>query len=107
MNTHKMLPRAIQMECKNNPFLFIITCINLNHSLGQFSRQQTDNIFLIFPRKYETTCMKMSKPIFWKNKKNTSKCHLLKFLRSKQSVNWYFIIKYFNNINNLFVLSEQ
>ena len=31
------------------------TFINLYHSLGIFSRRQTDDIFLIFPRKQDLT----------------------------------------------------
>ena len=43
--------------------------INLYHSLGIFSRRQIDDIFLIFPRKQDTTfhanCLLMSYPVFW------------------------------------------
>ena len=50
-----------------------IQCLNVNlyHSLGIFSRRQTDDIFLIFPRKQDMT---------FQNKKNISKYRLLKIL---------------------------
>ena len=62
---------------------------NLYHSLGIFSRQQIDDIFLIFSQKTgfdilcklsaaeETICMKCQILFSGKNKKNISKCHLL------------------------------
>ena len=87
--------------------------LNLYHSLGIFSRRQID-IFLIFPRKQdstfhancllrwqfawnvksrflgkykETICMKCQILFSEKNKKNISKCCLLKILPRVLSVN--------------------
>ena len=67
----------------------IIVFVKLCHSLGKFSRQQLNDIFLIFPLKIvfdilcilshvETICMKCH-PDFWQSKKNISECQLLKF----------------------------
>ena len=64
--------------------------------MGSFSRRQNDGSFLIFFLEnriwhfmqivsLETICMKYQIIFSRKNKKNTSKCHLLKFLPSMQS----------------------
>ena len=42
-------PQALGLSIKMNIFLLL----NLYHFLGKFSRWQTDNIFLIFPRKQD------------------------------------------------------
>ena len=71
--------------------------INLYHSLGIFSRRQIDDIFLIFFQKTgfdiscklspkETICMKCHILFSEKNKKNISKCRLLKILPRVLSV---------------------
>ena len=72
---------------------------NLYHTLGLFSRQQFDDIsFFIFRRKQDLTfhancpnwrtfCLKCQIPLSGKNKKNISKCCLLKILRRVLSVN--------------------
>ena len=52
---------------------------NLYLSLGQFSRQEIGDIFLIFPRK-QTICMKCEILFSGKNKENISIDHLLKSL---------------------------
>ena len=66
-------------------------CFDCYHSLSIFSRQQIDDIFLIFPRKQDLTfhanCL-LRKQFAWnvksfflgKIKKNISKCRLLKIL---------------------------
>ena len=71
---------------------------NLYHSLGIFSRRQIDDIFLIFPRKQdltfhancllETICMKCQILFSRKNKKNISKCRLLKIFPRVLNVNF-------------------
>ena len=87
---------------------FAVICIyvfwnglfNLYHSLGIFSRRQFD-IFLIFPSKQDltfhgedTVCMKCQILSYGKNKKNISKCRLLKILPRVLSVkvacSWFF-----------------
>ena len=66
------------------------------HSLGKFSRRQI-NIFLIFPRKQDLTfhakcphwrqfAWNIKSCFLGKNKKNISKCHLLKYLSRERSV---------------------
>ena len=50
------------------------------------SRRQIDDIFVIFPRKRETICMKCQILFSGKNKKNISKCRLLKILPRVLSV---------------------
>ena len=68
-------------------FASISLKMDLFHSLGKFSRQQIDDIFLIFARNQDLTfhanCLyKMSNSIFRKNKEK-EKCFsmsLLKFL---------------------------
>ena len=53
--------------------------------MGKFSRQQTDDIFLICP---DTSCKlspkehEVSNPIFWEKWDKYSNCRLLKFLPS-------------------------
>ena len=57
--------------------------------MGKFSRWQTDDIFSYFSKKIgfeETIFMKCQSLFFGKNKKNISKCHLLKFLPRALSV---------------------
>ena len=56
----------------------------LPHS-GQISREQTDVILLIFPRKY-TTCIEFQSLFFGKSKRNISKRYLLKFLINMLSI---------------------
>ena len=64
---------------------------NLYHSMGIFSRQQTDNIFLTFPRKqdliFHANCLhwrqfawNIKSCFLGKIRKNISLCHLLKNL---------------------------
>ena len=78
--------------------------INQNHSLGKFSRWETDDIFLVFPKvgidiscipSKETFCMKCQakgvcmhcQSIFSEKKiKNISKCCLLKVLSNILSI---------------------
>ena len=65
------------------------TLLNLHHSLGQFSRWQIGDIFLIFQKTgfciscklspWETICMKCQILFSGKNKKNILICHLPKF----------------------------
>ena len=73
--------------------------INFSYSLGCFSRWQTNNIFLSFPRKqdlaFHANCLQWrqfawtAKSCFLgKNKKNISVCHLLKILPRVLSVKW-------------------
>ena len=75
----------------------LVMKLNPYHSLGWFSRQQIDNIFLIFPIKtefdiscklppLETFCLKCQILFSGKNEKNISKCHLLKILTRVLSV---------------------
>ena len=70
---------------------------NLNHSLGIFSRRQIDDIFSYFSQKTgsdiscklspeETICMQCQILFSGKNKKNISKCRLLKILPRVLSV---------------------
>ena len=60
-------------------------CLPVTITMGRFSRRQTDDIFLIFLRKLDmtlhTNCLLK---YCWVNKKNISKCCLLKFLPSMQ-----------------------
>ena len=62
--------------------------LNLYHSLGDFSRRQSDILFLFFPENWIRYFMQIvsnlheiSKPVFCEKKKekNISKCRLLKF----------------------------
>ena len=70
---------------------------NLYHSLGNFSRGQIGEIFLIFPRKQDLIFYANWKQFAWnvkscflgKNKKNISICCLLKFLPIMLSINCY------------------
>ena len=74
-----------------------VLSFNTYHVMGRFSRQQTFDIFLIFSSEIgsdtscklspkETICMKCQILFSRKNKKKISKCCLLKFLPSMQSV---------------------
>ena len=40
--------KGLNIFCYSNECMFC----NSYHAMGKFSRQQTDDIFLIFPRKY-------------------------------------------------------
>ena len=79
---------------------YLIYFFNLYHSLGEFSRWQINDIFLIFPRKQDltflTNCLQWRhfvgnvKTCFQgKNKKNLSICRLLKILLRVHTVHQY------------------
>ena len=100
----KMHKQAIPVKLSN----FDATDINTYHTMGRFNRQETDDIFLILPRQQDLTlhancllgCLEnriwhfmqtvsqgdMKCQILF-SRKNISKCCLLKFLPSMQSVN--------------------
>ena len=103
--------RLVSMESAAEQAGRVHDLFNLYHSLGIFSRRQNDVIFLIFPRKQdltfhancllsqktgfdiscklspkETICMKCQILFSGKNKKNISKCRLLKILPRVLSV---------------------
>ena len=70
--------------------------LNLNHSVGLFSRRRTDDIFFFFPKSkkemtfqaifpLETICMKCQNP-FSGEEKNISICRLLEHLPRLLSV---------------------
>ena len=86
---------------------------NLYHSLGIFSRRQIDDIFLIFARKQDLTfhanCLlrrqfacNVKSCFLGKNKKNISKCRLLKILPRVLSVKEPIHIKNMAYLKNVF-----
>ena len=72
--------------------LVLLQMFNLYHFQGKYNRWQTGDIFLFFPenrmRHFKQVVsngdnlLEMSNPVFWKNKKNISICHLMKILPS-------------------------
>ena len=99
----------------------LLASINLYHSPGIISKRRIDDIFLIFPRKQDITfhanCL-LRRQFAWnviscflgKNKKNVSKCHLLKILPRVLSVKESRSALFTINIHSLFVcllISEQ
>ena len=73
--------RKERLECRLQQFALRF---HLYHSLGKFSRRQTDDIFSYLTQKtgfnISFNLHEMSKLFPGKIRKNISKCHLLKFL---------------------------
>ena len=79
-------PGNVSRHLKDHAITYIhIYGINLYHSLGIFSRRRIDDIFRNFPRKHDMT---FHANCLGKNKKNISKCRLLKILPRVLSVKY-------------------